>query len=81
MAMLKVIQKQSTLHTLQVVHFLKYILRIKHGGFLNETSILYLAKLATFHFIFYLFYLSFNLLFFHLVSFNFLSNNELMKNC
>ena len=56
--MLKKTKKQSTLHFLQVVYFLKYILRIKRGVFLNETSILVFASLAIFHFIFY-FILSF----------------------
>ena len=50
---LKVSKKQS-LHSLQTVHFLKYILRViflglRCGFFKNETSILAFVQLAIFH--------------------------------
>ena len=46
--------KNKGLHSLQTVYFLKYFLRViflrlRHGFFLNETSILAFVKLAIFH--------------------------------
>ena len=37
---LKVKNKNKALHFLQVVYFLKYILRVRHGFFLNEAPML-----------------------------------------
>ena len=48
MMMLKGTQKQS-FDSVQVVYFLNYVLSVRCGGFLSETSILVFAKLTVCH--------------------------------
>ena len=49
MKTLKMTKKPKTLHSLQRVYFLKYVLTVKVWIFLNEISILIVAESAIFH--------------------------------